>query len=1004
LGAWSALRTGVAILAGLVAGFLSVGAMPLGGSADAGEPPPRRGDDRAGKRRKLKPGIYLKYWAGGMPGGARSTHVPFSWVPITLEYNYVADDDPARRRKDRTVSGRIRTEVLFGPARGSRRNLYLTEYEAPIEIPPGARRRFRAYVFADNRSASLKVQLPLQFGTETRSIRLSALDEDRDLFWVVGEVGGGAGVSRLADLKKFLALEPEYRRGGERELAYSGRDVAAGEVADLPDCWLAYDGVRGVILDGPPREALSARQLEALTGYVHAGGHLIIAAGADSRRIAKQGLDELLGLRFEGEAHTESIGALAEYYGGPLPQGEAKFAIGRALTLPGSGVEILVGMPDPDREGLLPLVTRRRVGLGTTSFVAFPFSMRDLQFWDGRHEMLRDLTGGSQRWFRQGWFRQRQQVSSFMGTRSTDFSTWWEAQWTVKTQRRRSSPPTPWGGAPSTPWGPGDESGPGEHVRFWVSQAFDRESIVKPDTPRSIALFLGFYCLLLVPLNFLIFDRLGRRELAWAVVPLLALGFAFFSYIVGWVGKEGAIGVDQVSVLHCSEGSRYARATSFLCFSSRVRRTYRITFEGPQPAIRHLELSQYGKHRIDQLSFALFSEESAAGTGWGRTVVDDLTIRSRTFRFLEGLALVDLTEYNQDADLLDGRFRGRVAWDSEQNRPLRVQVSNGTPFTLYDAVVVSGKWVASLGELPPGKDASSDGWIGPSGSSEGSELMMRRGRGLWSSRFHGKHRSKFQRKVRQILSRLALDELTSEPRTVLLGWTYTPILRPCLSRPIRVTSSLTLVIVDLPREMSTRRSRLFGDSWKWRMIRGGSCAQVRLRSGTGGQPSRVILGGRLQPSEWESRAPVQTVIVVDYSLLPGAQTSGLLRRLSVRAKLVARGDEKMEHFVGTVTVSLYNWKKGRWDELPGGPVALSRSRPTGVVNVVLAASTERPTFVLPDPTGGRGRGFTAERADEYVSAENGEVRLRFDPIEENPGPAVRGLPAVLDPDVIVEYR
>ncbi len=71
-----------------------------------------------------------------------------------------------------------------------------------------------------------------------------------------------------------------------------------------------------------------------------------------------------------------------------------------------------------------------------------------------------------------------------------------------------------------------------------VSQAIARDSGLRIPSLGSVLAFLLGYVLLAGPITFLVLHRLHRAELAWVVVPLLAVGFTVGGWYIGGQARE----------------------------------------------------------------------------------------------------------------------------------------------------------------------------------------------------------------------------------------------------------------------------------------------------------------------------------------------------------------------------------------------------------------------------------------------------------------------------------
>lgn len=113
--------------------------------------------------------------------------------------------------------------------------------------------------------------------------------------------------------------------------------------------------------------------------------------------------------------------------------------------------------------------------------------------------------------------------------------------------------------------------------------------MVQAELPGTlfIATYLGVYILILAPVNYVVFSRIGRLEWAWFTIPLWAALFAYGAYYIGALRQQGAVLANSVSIVESRPNARSARATTYCSIYSPVRRRYTVTFDDP-PAFPRL--------------------------------------------------------------------------------------------------------------------------------------------------------------------------------------------------------------------------------------------------------------------------------------------------------------------------------------------------------------------------------------------------------------------------------
>ncbi len=145
-----------------------------------------------------------------------------------------------------------------------------------------------------------------------------------------------------------------------------------------------------------------------------------------------------------------------------------------------------------------------------------------------------------------------------------------------------------------------DDTGPG--VAGWTdagptAQAVRRSlqvaSGIKIPQAGFVVRMLGIYLLLLVPVNWLVFRLLGRLEWAWAMVPVLALGFALAvarlaQLDIGFIRAE-----NEIAVLEMQAGYARAHVTRFTSLYSSLSTQYDLAFSDPSALAQPFALQEF---------------------------------------------------------------------------------------------------------------------------------------------------------------------------------------------------------------------------------------------------------------------------------------------------------------------------------------------------------------------------------------------------------------------------
>ncbi|HEX6292447.1 MAG TPA: hypothetical protein VFZ66_24895 [Herpetosiphonaceae bacterium] len=126
-----------------------------------------------------------------------------------------------------------------------------------------------------------------------------------------------------------------------------------------------------------------------------------------------------------------------------------------------------------------------------------------------------------------------------------------------------------------------------ERSPFWEtlrSQGFSilRDSLQLPEIGFISALgllgFLVLYILAVGPLNYLILQRLNRREWAYATIPLWVLLFTVGAYLWGTGGRGRAVVVNQLAIVRVPQQATQGQALTYVSLFSPTRATYSLQF------------------------------------------------------------------------------------------------------------------------------------------------------------------------------------------------------------------------------------------------------------------------------------------------------------------------------------------------------------------------------------------------------------------------------------------
>jgi len=102
--------------------------------------------------------------------------------------------------------------------------------------------------------------------------------------------------------------------------------------------------------------------------------------------------------------------------------------------------------------------------------------------------------------------------------------------------------------------------------------------------------FLALYIALIGPLNYIVLNRLNRRELAWITIPLLIVVFSVLAYVVGSNLRGNEVTLSRLSVVRAWDDVETARVETVAGLLSPRRAQY--DFSIPGAALRSLPVTR----------------------------------------------------------------------------------------------------------------------------------------------------------------------------------------------------------------------------------------------------------------------------------------------------------------------------------------------------------------------------------------------------------------------------
>jgi hypothetical protein len=402
-------------------------------------------------------------------------------------------------------------------------------------------------------------------------------------------------------------------------------------VSNIPDWAVALTSVNFMLFSDVDTGALSTRQRQAIADWVAQGGHLIVTGGPNWQATAA-GLTDLLPLTPTGNMTIDDLSALREWT--RFHDGDLKQSSVIATGALKPEAQTLVSGPNG-----VPLLARLLRGSGTIDYLAADPNTQPLRGWTGMGNL---------------WL--------VLGT-------------TVN--------PTP-------SWGYG--------ISNW-DQAVNAVNIMPgvnllPDI-LPLCGFLAAYIALIGPLNYLVLNRINRREYAWVTIPVFILLFSALAWSVGFNLRGNEVTVSRLAVVQSWPNAERAQVQEVMGLLSPRRATYTLTadansFLRPVP-------------RIAQSS--LLANTTQVSTDIQQTDVfraADFPVDASFIAGFSSSAFIDKPAVNGQATLFYN--------DPTQGaQGIRGSVRNDSPYTLKDPIIlVRGQSLALNKPIAPGEVATFD--------------------------------------------------------------------------------------------------------------------------------------------------------------------------------------------------------------------------------------------------------------------------------------------------------
>lgn len=474
----------------------------------------------------------------------------------------------------------------------------------PIVLPKGQQRRFDYRILPpiprspDQKSCTLSSRFvsagrSAYFDAESRPFRALAAEE---YFFVVLTTRP----ERFAKFKSSDWIKPFQ---DENEFATSAANYrlvipSTKDLLPLAETMLDWTNTAVVLWDDLTPEALTPSQQTAIADWVRFGGRLIVNGADATDAVSKTSLVDLLPLRPTGNIELDADAGTALLEGWKVPSDqttEKQISLLRSQ----SGRVAVDGQINPDavsmpRCGNLILV--RSVGRGRVVQPRFDITSDWIADWASYHSFINSalLTRPRRRYVMpsgEGFVRQ-QYADSQRGSADAATNTMFQiaardAVLPILDQQAPEQPPTEQRSTETRhidalirvdrPAGLGGWTDDSDVVDLY-RQILRSESGIEIPKSSLVVRSLGYYLLVLVPINYLIFRLMGRLEYAWLAVPVIAIGGAI------WVARAARLDIGfarsqtEIALLELQPEYPRGHLSRVVAIYNSLSSTYEIAF------------------------------------------------------------------------------------------------------------------------------------------------------------------------------------------------------------------------------------------------------------------------------------------------------------------------------------------------------------------------------------------------------------------------------------------
>ena len=448
------------------------------------------------------------------------------------------------------------------------------------------------------------------------------------------------------------------------------------DLLPLSETMLDWTSTAVVFWDDLPGEALTPQQLTAMSDWIRFGGQLIVNGAEAADAIAETSLIDVLPLRPTGniELNPDSATDLLNGWAVASDRSTEKQI---AMLRDQSGRVAVDGTVTQDAEPLDRsgnLVLARRVGAGRVVQPRFDVTSDWMSSWESYNSFINSALLARPR--RQLVESNDATDSGFIQQRYPD----WDAtiadpamNTKFRITARDAILPADLGSesvsvAASSRVDPLTYVDSLTGIGGWSDESdvigicrdiLRRESGIEIPQSSLVVKSLGYYLLILVPINYLVFRLMGRLEFAWLAVPVIAIGGAIWVARVARLDIGFARSQTEIALLELQPNYHRGHLTRVVAIYNSLSSTYDVEFKTVDGAAAPIWNSGSGSREDD----AVFKTGFAEGP-----MFSGLAVGSNQVRMLHAEQILDIG--------------GAVVLGDDD------QLINQTSHEMFDAIVV----------------------------------------------------------------------------------------------------------------------------------------------------------------------------------------------------------------------------------------------------------------------------------------------------------------------------